>query len=97
MTLIEYAPAQDEILDFVNDSIRQLQEAGAEPSYILLGPVAYERMRLAMGARFKREAGLFETYQFFPIVLDPQRKDTVLVFPSPGECAKNVRVVQPGA
>ena len=87
MTIIEYAPAKDEILDFINDSIRQLQDAAVEPKYILLGAEAYELMRLAMGERFNREAGTFETYQFFPIVVDPLRKDTVCVLPSPSACA----------
>ncbi|MFK7844362.1 MAG: family 4C encapsulin nanocompartment shell protein [Rhodothermales bacterium] len=92
MTIIEYAPAKDEILDFINDSIRQLQDAEMEPKYILLGVEAYERMRLAMGERFNREAGAFETYQFFPIIVDPLRKDTVCVLPSPAACADGVHV-----
>lgn len=93
MTLIEYAPAKDEILDFINDSIRQLQDAGTEPKYILLGTEAYNRMRQAMSERFNRAAGTFETYQFFPIVLDPRREDSVLVLPAPMTCAEGVQVV----
>ena len=92
MTLIEYAPAKDEILDFINDGIRQLQDAAVEPKYILLGTVAYERMRLAMGERFNREAGSFETYQFFPIVVDPLRTDTVCVLPAPSFCAEEATI-----
>ncbi len=92
MTIIEYAPAKDEILDFINDSIRQLQEANMEPKYILLGREAYERMRQAMGDRFRRETGEFETYQFFPIILDPLRNDSVCVLPSPINCLEGVQV-----
>ena len=85
MIVIEYAPSQSQILDFINDGIRNLQEAGTEPKYILLGPEAYDILRSAMSERFKREKGHFETYQFIPIVLDPQRKDTVCVLPGPSE------------
>lgn len=92
MTIIEYAPAKEEILDFINDSIRQLQEANIEPKYILLGGEAYNRMRQAMGDRFKREAGVFETYQFFPIVVDPLRKDSVCVLPAPAACLEDVQI-----
>lgn len=95
MTVIEYAPDTDEILDFIDGSIRTLQEAGVEPKYIVVGRAAYARMREAMGARFRRAAGVFETYQFFPIVLDPLRDDTVLVLPAPAECAKGIEVVGP--
>ncbi len=92
MTIIEYAPAKDEILDFINDSIRQLQEANIEPKYILLGGEAYNRMRQAMGERFRRETGEFETYQFFPIIVDPLRNDTVCVLPSPMQCIDGVQL-----
>ena len=92
MTIIEYAPAKDEILDFINDSIRQLQEANLEPKYILLGGTAYTRMREAMGDRFNRETGVFETYQFFPIVVDPLRTDSVCVLPAPVTCAEEVQI-----
>ena len=93
MTVIEYAPSQDEILDFVNDSIRNLQEAGAEPKYILVGKEAFESLRQAMGERFRREAGTFETYQFIPIVMDPLRDKSLVVLPAPAECAKGLQVV----
>lgn len=92
MTVLEYAPTEDEILDFVNDSIRQLQEAAVEPKYIMMGPEAYATMREAMGKRFNRDAGAFETYQFFPIVVDPLRKDTVCVLPAPAQCLSEVSI-----
>ncbi len=90
MTIIEYAPSREEILDFVNDSIRQLQDADVEARYIVVGVEAFETMRKAMGERFRRGAGQFETYQYLPIVLDPFRTDTVCVLPAPSECAKGV-------
>ncbi len=92
MTVIEYAPTEEEILDFVNDSIRQMQEAAFEPKYSLLGPEAYTSMQQAMGKRFNRDAGTFETYQFFPIVVDPLRKDTVCVLPAPAHCVNDISV-----
>ena len=91
MTIIEYAPAREDILEFVNDSISQLREAGVEARYIVVGPAAFETMRKAMGERFRRGAGQFETYQYLPIVLDPFRTDTVCVLPAPSECAKGVQ------
>lgn len=92
MTILEYSPPQDQILDFVNDRVRELQDGGLEAKYILAGPAAYERMREAMGARFKRTAGVFETYNYIPIVVDPSRTDTLCILPSPAECAKGARI-----
>ncbi len=91
MTIIEYAPSREEILDFVNDSIRQLRDTDVEARYIVVGVEAFETMRKAMGKRFRRGAGQFETYQYLPIVLDPFRTDTVCVLPAPSECAKGVQ------
>ena len=85
MTIIEYAPEETQILDFINDGIRNLQEGGIEPKYILVGPQSYETLIKAMSDRFKRREGKFETYQFIPIVLDPNRADTVCVLPGPSE------------
>lgn len=90
MTIFEYAPSEEEILDFVNESIQQLQQAGIEPKCILLGVESYDTLRNAMSKRFNRPAGTFETYQFFPIVVDPLRKNTVCVLPSPILCATEV-------
>jgi len=90
MTIIEHTPTEAEILDFLNDGIRQLQEAGAEARYLLLGPVAYERFRQAMAVRFHRKPKNFELYNHLPIVLDPFRGEAACVVPSPGECALGV-------
>lgn len=94
MTILQYAPRRDEILEFINDGIRQLREAGAEAKYIVVGPEAYRDLRKAMGERFNRGAGEFETYQYVPIVLDPFRTDTVCVLPAPSECEKGVQAYE---
>ena len=91
MTIIEHTPAQDEILDFIDSSLRQLQAGELEPKYILVGPEAYRRLRKAIGARFRRGAGTFETYQYLPIVVDPFRSEEVCVLPSAAACAEGAR------
>lgn len=92
MTIFESNPSKDEILDYVNDRIRELQSSGVEAKYILAGPAAYDRMREAMGERFKRTAGVFETYNYIPIVVDPARSDSLCILPSPSECALGARI-----
>ena len=91
MTILETAPSREEILEFIDDGIRMLREAGTEARFIVAGPAAYEHLRKAIGARFQRGAGQFETYQHVPIVVDPFRTDTVCVLPAPAECAKGVQ------
>lgn len=90
MTVIEHSPDQATILDFLNDGLRQLQEAGVEARYIVMGPAAYETFRQAMAARFRRAPKAFETYNYVPIVVDPFRDAAVCVLPAPAECAKGV-------
>jgi hypothetical protein len=41
MTILEHTPERHEILDFIDESIRQLQSSGAEAKYIILGAEAY--------------------------------------------------------
>lgn len=94
MTILEDTPGPDQILDFINDQVQQLRLDGAEAKYIVVGPVSYETLRKAIGARFGRGAGQFETYNYIPIVLDPTRDDSVCVLPAPTECAKGVRLEQ---
>ena len=97
MTVFEYAPDKTQILDFINDGIRNLQEGGKEPKYILVGPTAYDVLIAAISERFNRTEGSFETYQFIPIVLDPLRQDTVCVLPSPLE-SRSIDIYQaPGS
>lgn len=92
MTIYEYSPSKDEILDYVNDRIRELQTSGVEAKYILAGPEAYDRLREAMGERFRRSAGVFETYNYIPIVVDPARTDSICILPSPSECAQGAKI-----
>lgn len=91
MTILEDTPGPDEILDFINGQVQQLRLDGAEAKYIVVGPASYRMLRKAIGARFGRGAGTFETYNYIPIVLDPARDESVCVLPSPEECAKGVR------
>src|SRR5690606_4272789 len=90
MTRFEYNPPQDAILDFIHDRIRELQDAGTEAKYILVGRKAYGRICAAIAARFRRSEGVFETYQYLPIVVDPSREDTVCVLPAPSITAEDV-------
>ncbi|CAM3306449.1 family 4C encapsulin nanocompartment shell protein [Rhodothermus bifroesti] len=87
MTILEYTPNDDEILPFIHDSFRQLQEAGYEPRYILVGQAAYRRLCKAIGRQFQRGAGQFETYLHVPIVVDPFRQEAVCVVPAAAICA----------
>ena len=91
MVIIEHTPSQEEILDFIDDGIRQIHASGAEAKYILIGRDAYHTFRHAMAERLNRKPKHFETYQYLPIVLDPFRTDGVCVVPGPGECAKGVQ------
>ncbi|MFO7314272.1 family 4C encapsulin nanocompartment shell protein [Rhodothermus marinus] len=90
MTVLEYTPGDDEMLPFIHDSLRQLQEAGHEARYILVGRTAYRRLCKAIGRQFRRGAGRFETYQHIPIVVDPFRDEEVCVVPAPAVCAEEV-------
>lgn len=59
----------------------------------MVGPAAYEHLRKAVGQRFRRGAGSFETYQYLPVVLDPFREaGAVCVLPAPAACAEGVHV-----
>ncbi|MDX1530239.1 MAG: family 4C encapsulin nanocompartment shell protein [Rhodothermales bacterium] len=94
MTIQETAAATDGILDAVDQQVRQLQQEGVEPRYVVVGPVAYEALRQAIAARFNRSAGTFETYQYLAIVLDPFRDEEVCVLPAPGALVDGVRTVR---
>lgn len=95
MTLIEHSPAQSEILDFIDDSIRMLREAGHSPAYIVVGSGAYKCLRLAIAARFNRTDGEFESYANIPVVVDPVRTAEVLLLPR-GAVATGCAVVSTG-
>ena len=94
MTVVEHTPLPEDILDLVDDAIRQLRADGGEAKYILVGKQSYETLRTAISSRFRRESGLFETYNFIPIVVDPFRENTVCVVPSPREVAAGIHAVR---
>lgn len=91
MTILEHAPDADAVLDWVDAQVRALQEQGAEPRTVLAGPVAYERLCAAMAARFGREPGPFEQYQWLALVVDPFREDALCVLPTTRDLAGGTR------
>lgn len=93
MTITQTTATLDGILPFIDESVRAFQQDGLEPRTILVGPVAYEHLRHAIGRQFNRAPGLFETYQYLDVVLDPFRGDEVCVVPAPGTLADGVRTV----
>ncbi len=94
MTIIEYEASREDILQIVDDGIRQMKENDVEPRFIIVGPEAYTMLRKAIGERFQRGAGQFETYQYVPIVVDPFRGSRATVLPAPSEVAKGVKTHQ---
>lgn len=94
MTVTETSATADDVLVFIDESVRALQHDGLEPRTILVGPEAYDLLRHAIAQRFNREPGLFETYQYLNIVLDPFRGDAVCVVPAPRELVDGVRPVR---
>ncbi len=94
MTITETAATAEGVLAFIDESVRSLQQEGLEPRTILVGPEAYEPLRHAIARQFNRTPGLFETYQYLDIVLDPFRGDTVCVVPAPRALAEGVRGIR---
>jgi len=90
MTLHEFAPGPDDILDEVDRGVRDLHDGGLEPRFIVLGPTAYARLREAIAARFGRSAGYFEQYQYLTVVVDPGRGDRLCILPAPREAAEGL-------
>lgn len=91
MLVLESSPSPDALLDFIDEGMRALQDAGLEPRFVLVGPEAYARLREAVAARYGRSAGFFEQYQYLTIVVDPFRGEAVCVVPVPREVAEAVR------
>lgn len=94
MTVTETTATADGILAFIDESVRTLQQEGVEPRTILVGPEAYELLRHAIARQFNRTPGLFETYQYLDIVLDPARADAVCVLPAPRALVDGVRTIR---
>lgn len=91
MTIPETTATPDGVLAFIDECVRTLQQDGLEPRTILVGPEAYEVLRHAIARQFNRSPGLFETYQYLDVVLDPFRGDAVCVLPAPRDLAAGVR------
>ena len=91
MTVLESSPDRAHVLAFIDESVRALTEAGLTPHAIVVGKDAYVHLRKAVGERFGRGAGHFETYQHLPVVVDPFRAGEVTVVPAPREVAEGVR------
>lgn len=93
MTIPQTTATPDGVLPFIDESVRTLQQDGLEPRTILVGPAAYEHLRHAIARQFNRAPGLFETYQYLDVVLDPFRGDEVCVVPAPRALADGVRTI----
>ena len=93
MTISETTATADGVLAFIDESVRALQQEGIEPRTILVGPEAYDLLRHAIARQFNRNPGLFETYQYLDIVLDPARADAVCVLPAPRDLAEGARTI----
>jgi hypothetical protein len=94
MTVTETTATADGVLPFIDESVRALQQEGLEPRTILVGPEAYELLRHAIARQFNRTPGLFETYQYLDVVLDPFRGDAVCVVPAPRSLVDGARTVR---
>lgn len=92
MTILQAEPSSEDLLPFIDDSVRRLYEAGLEAAAIVVGPEAYARLREEIGSRYGRTAGVFRTYQHVTIILDPLRANAVCVLPHADEVALGVAV-----
>lgn len=94
MTILQYSPDQDDILDFIDQGMAQLGAAGSEARYILMGPEAFTRFRQAVAARLARKPKDFGTYNYVAVVVDPFRGDSVCVLPEPREMKDGVQAME---
>ena len=91
MTLTDQAPDPADLLATIDRQVRDLQDAGAEPTAILIGPDAYATLKRAVAEQFGREPADLGQYQWLPVVLDPFRADRVCVVPHPRDQSGGVR------
>lgn len=94
MTVVEHSPPAEEVLDFVDDSIRNIREAGGTPGFIVVGPQSHASVSRAISVRFHRGKGTFDTYAHLPIVVDPARTDQILVLPSASDAADGLELIR---
>ena len=91
MTVTDAAPDPADLLATIDQQVRELQEAGAEPHAILVGPDAYAALKTSVAERFGREAADLQQYQWLSVVVDPFRGARVCVVPAPRDVAAGVR------
>ena len=96
MTVTDAAPPPDDLLATIDRQVRELQEAGAEPHTILVGPDAYQTLTAAVAERFGRERADLAQYQWLTVVLDPFRGARVCVVPAPRDLSDGVRAERVG-
>lgn len=94
MTIIEYSPTPENILDCIEDGIRNLRENDSEARFIVCGPTSHEMLCEAVAVRFGRDRKSFETYSHLPVVVDPFRVGTVCVLPAPRDFDDPVEAVR---
>ncbi|MBO6577126.1 MAG: hypothetical protein JJ896_14840 [Rhodothermales bacterium] len=94
MIILQHHPPQDEILDFIDQCMQQLAEAGSEARYVVMGPDAFAVFRQAVAARLSRKPKDFGTYNYLPVVVDPFRGDAVCVLPEPREMKGGVQAFE---
>lgn len=87
MLIVQTTPDSRSILDALDEGVQALRDEGLDPRYILVGTEAYAHLRAAVAERFGRSEGLFEQYQFLPIVVDPFRGAAACVVPAPRDLA----------
>lgn len=83
MVILQHAPSGDDLLDFIDRSVRMHAESGVDARFVVLGKTAFERFREAVARRYGREERDFGTYQYLTVILDPFRTDECCVLPEP--------------
>ncbi|MEM0961376.1 MAG: family 4C encapsulin nanocompartment shell protein, partial [Bacteroidota bacterium] len=92
MTILDSSPTADRLLESIDQSVRDIQSAGGEPTALIVGPAAYETLKTAVADRFGRERAELSQYQWLPVVVDPFRENRVCVVPAPRDVAAGVRL-----
>ena len=90
MTILQYTPSQDEILDFIDQGIQQLVASDSEARYVVMGPDAFAHFRQAVAAKLSRKPKDFGTYNYISVIVDPFRDGEICVLPEPREIAGGV-------
>lgn len=91
MIVYQYEVSREDVLHVVDQAIQQLAADDVEAAFIIVGTDAHRMLRKAIGERFQRGAGNFDTYQYIPIVLDPFRTSELCVVPAASAMSDGVR------